>query len=76
MNEGFHIKYTGHETRARKLLLAKGLKTADELALMASYEVEQAINAAFDAIDCGEDWLLVPKEKQAEFRALVTWIDR
>ena len=76
MNDGFSIKYTGHETRARKLLLKKGLKTADELALMASYEVEQAINAAFKAVDCGEDWLLIPKDKVAEFNALVTWIDR
>lgn len=76
MNDGFRIKYTGHETRARKLLLQKGLKTPDELALMASYEVEQAINAAFKAIDCGEDWLLIPQDKVAEFNALVTWIDR
>lgn len=76
MNDGFHIKYTGHEFRARKLLLKKGLKTAEELAVMASFEVEQAINAAFKAIDCGEDWLLVPLEKVAEFNELITWIDR
>lgn len=76
MNEGFHIKYTGHETRARKLLLKKGLKTAEELALMASYEVEQAINAEFEATDCGEDWLLIPRDKIAEFNAIATWIKR
>lgn len=29
MNDGFRIKYTGHETRARKLLLQKGLKTPE-----------------------------------------------
>lgn len=76
MNDGFHIKYTGHESRARKILLARGIKTAEELAVMASYEVEQAINAAFRAIDCGEDWLLVPLDKVADFNELITWIDR
>ena len=43
---------------------------------MASYEVEQAINAAFEAVDCGEDWLLVPRDKVAEFNALITWVER
>lgn len=76
MNDGFHIKYTGHETRARKLLLKKELKTADELAVMTSFEVEQAINAEFQAFDCGEDWLLIPQDKVSDFQALVTWIDR
>lgn len=74
--DGFRIKYNGHELRARKLLLKKGLKTAEELAVMASFEVEQAINAAFKAIDCGEDWLLVPLDRAAEFNELITWIDR
>lgn len=76
MNDGFRIKYNGHELRARKLLLKQGLKTAEELAVMASYEVEQAINAAFEAVDCGEDWLLVPRDKVAEFNALITWVER
>lgn len=76
MNDGFHIKYTGHESRARKLLLARGIKSADELAVMASFEVEQAINAAFRAIDCGENWLLVPQDKVADFDELITWIGR
>ena len=76
MNDGFHIKYTGHESRARKILLARGIKTAEELAVMSSYEVEQAINAGFHAIDCGEDWLLVPLDKVADFNELITWIDR
>lgn len=76
MNEGFHIKYTGHETRARKLLLKKGLKTAEELAVMSASEVEQVINAEFEAAECGEDWLLVPRDKWPDFQALVTWIER
>ena len=75
MND-FRIKFTGHERMARKLLLKKGLKTADELAVLSAPEVEGAINAAFEAVECGEDWLLVPKDKRAEFQTLVTWIER
>ena len=74
--DGFRIKFTGHERMARQLLLKKGLKTAEELALMASHEVEQAINAEFEAVDCGEDWLLIPRDKMAEFNAIATWIER
>ncbi len=72
----FEIKYTGHEVRARKLLLQQKLKTAEELALMATHEVEQAINAEFEAIDAGEDWLLVPRDKLAEFNSIIKWIER
>lgn len=75
MND-FRIKFTGHERMARKLLLKKGLKTAEELAVLSAPEVEDAINAAFEAVECGEDWLLVPKNKRAEFQALVDWIER
>lgn len=76
MSDGFRIKFTGHERMARKLLLKKGLKTADELAVMSAPEIEQAINAEFEATECGEDWLLVPRDKWPEFQVLVTWIER
>ncbi len=72
----FRIKYTGHEMMTRKLLLKEGLKTAEELALMPSFEVERAINVAFTAIECGKNWLLIPRDKTADFNALVTWIKR
>lgn len=74
--ERFEINYTGHETNARKLLLEKGIKTEKELAMMNSRDVEQAINAEFEVIQAGEDWLLIPHDKESEFNALVTWIDR
>ena len=76
MNDGFHIKYRGHERVARKLLLKSGLKTADELEVMNLSEVEQAINDEFEAVECGEDWLLVPKDWWPEFHAHVAWIER
>ena len=74
--EKFCIKYTGHERAARKILLRLKIKPVDDLALMSAPEIEQAINARFDALECGENWLLVPKEKQAEFQALITWVAR
>ncbi len=74
--EKFCIKFAGHERAARKLLLHLKIKPVDNLALMSASDVEQAINARFDVQDCGEDWLLVPKEKRAEFQAIVSWIER
>lgn len=76
MEELFSIGFTGHEVKARKLLLQKGFKTSDELALMTLFEIEQAINAEFKAIGCGEDWMLIPNDLWSDFQALVTWIKR
>ena len=74
--QAFSIKYTGHEKDARKLLLRKRLNTVEELAVMSTADVEEAINANFIAYDCGEDWLLVEKSKVEEFRRLATWVER
>ena len=43
---------------------------------MTSYEVEQAINAEFEAIETGDDWLLIPQDKYAEFNRITEWICR
>ena len=72
----FKIRYHGHERQARELLLKKKLKTAEDLSLMTSYEVEQAINAEFEAIETGDDWLLIPQDKYAEFNRITEWICR
>lgn len=72
----FEITCTGHETKARRLLLEEALKTEKELALMTSNEVEDVINANFECYKCGDDWLLVPKDKVYEFNRIVTWIER
>ena len=76
MEEKFSIKFTGHEAQARKLLLKRGIKTAEELSVMSYFEVEQAINAEFNVIECGENWLLVPRDMWSDFQDLVTWIKR
>lgn len=76
MENGFEILYTGHENRARRLIIQNRLKTAGELAMMTGREVEQTINANFEAVKAGEDWLLIPRDKLSDFNAMVTWIER
>ncbi len=72
----FEIKYNGHEIAARKKLLKEGFKTADELAVMVSPDVENEINKHYEAIECGEDWLLVLKSEMKQFNEIISWIER
>lgn len=72
----FSIEYTGHEAMARQLLLKSGAKTAEELAIMTSYDIERAINSLYKAFECGGNWLLVRYEKLEDFNSLVTWVKR
>ena len=72
----FVMNYRGHEAQARKLLLEKGFRTAKELAVMDAVDVEQAVNAEYDAIPSGEDWLLIPKNKLDDFCEIAVWIER
>ena len=74
--KGFEVNYRGHETRARKLLMEKGFRTAEELALMDTMAVEQAVNAEYEAFPSGEDWLLIPKARYDDFCELAVWIER
>ena len=76
MNTVFEIIYTGHESKARKMILKNGLKSDKELATMTSHEVEKTINANFEAIRAGDDWLLIPRDKLADFNEIATWITR
>ncbi|MCI8274923.1 MAG: hypothetical protein HFI66_04815 [Lachnospiraceae bacterium] len=75
-DKGFEANYRGHEAQARVLLLEKGLKTAEELAIMDAVAVEQAVNEEYEAYPSGDDWLLVPKGRLGEFCGIVTWIER
>ncbi|MBD5130298.1 MAG: hypothetical protein HDT43_10340 [Ruminococcaceae bacterium] len=61
---------------ARSLLLKKKLKTAEELAVMDSNEVEQDINAEYTSYKIGEDWLLIPNDKIADFDDMAEWVRR
>lgn len=73
--EPFSALCTEHETGARKLLLARSIKTEKQLAVMGCDDVKDAIDANFLAIRAGEeDWLLIPKERASEFNALAIWI--
>lgn len=66
--------FTGHHVNAR-LLMSKYLKEKD-LALMTDEEIEKKINDWYIAIQLGDDWMLVPKEKIDAFEKMITWICR
>lgn len=72
----FEITCIGHEKKARMLLLQEKLRTADELATMTEYEIEEAINAKFECYKVEDDWLLVPLDKVHSFNAMIRWIER
>ena len=66
--------FTGHFANAR-LLMSKYLKEKD-LALMTDEEIEKKINDWYIAIQLGDDWMLVPREKVDAFEKMITWICR
>lgn len=76
MENNFKICYLGHERAARKLLLKEGHKTEKELAVMASEEIEMAIEERYVTIKVEDDWLLIPKDKYPAFQEIAEWIDR
>ena len=76
MKNDFEINYSGHERAARDLLLREKKKTERELAVMTGREVEMAINEEYVAIQAGEDWLLISKDKYEDFQEIAEWIDR
>lgn len=43
---------------------------------MTGREVEMAINEEYVAIQAGEDWLLISKDKYEDFQEIAEWIDR
>ncbi len=75
-DKGFTVKYRKHETGARKLLLEKGVKTTEELALMDTIDVEQVVNAEYEAFQSGPDWILVPRDRYDDFCRIAIWIER
>lgn len=72
----YESQVTGHFRNARSLLLSKKYINANVLAQMTDEDVEREINARYIAIQLGDDWMLVPKEKQSEFEKMITWICR
>ena len=72
----YESQVTGHFRNARSLLLSKNHITANILAQMTDEDVEREINARYIAIQLGDDWMLVPKEKLDAFEKMITWICR
>lgn len=70
----YKSQFSGHLVNAR-LLMSKYLKEKD-LALMTDEEIEKEINERYIAIQLGDDWMLVPREKVDAFEKIITWIKR
>ncbi len=51
-NEPFVIKYDGHESSARKLIIETKIKSAKELAIMTNSELAQIINTKSERTIC------------------------
>lgn len=76
MVNGYYAAFTGHERRARQLLLDKKLVDPLDLAVMSNSEVADTINANFECYRVDDDWMLIPKDKSKEFNQFVEWINR
>lgn len=70
----YKSQVSGHFRKAR-LLMSK-YESAKDLALMTDEEIEKKINDLYIAIQLGDNWMLVPKEKKNEFEKMITWICR
>lgn len=70
----FEIIYTGHERQARRLL--KKYLTDEELSQMCLFEVQKKVNELFLCYLIGEDWMLIPRDKEDEFNKITEWVDR
>lgn len=74
MSDKFEIIYTGHANDSEELLLSHF--PASEIVLMTNEMLENHINENYICYKCGEDWLVIPKEKEKEFNKMANWICR
>lgn len=74
MSDKFVIKYTGQRNDIEEILLK--YFSSEEINLMTDEAIEAFINENYVCYDCGEDWLIISKEKEKEFNRMVDWICR
>lgn len=71
------LNYIGMERRIRKLALDEEMETAENIALMTSYEVCNLIAKKYEVVYSENDKIgLVHKEKMEEYSKLVKIISR
>ena len=74
MSDKFVIKYTGQRNDIKEILLNHfSLKKVNS---MTDEEIETFINDNYICYECGEDWLIIQKEKEQEFNRIADWICR
>lgn len=73
-HDAYKSFFTGHYAQARKLI-SKYI-SMEKMALMTDVDIEKEINKRFIAIQIGDDWLLIDREKEQEFNDIVLFIGR
>ena len=72
-----HVRYTGMERDARKIILKDNLATAEEVALMTSLDVFDRLLEKYEVVMCeSEDILLIDKKKIKEFNKMAVYLTR
>ena len=74
MSDKFRIKYTGQRNDIKEILLNHF--TLEKVELMTDDEIEIFINKNYVCYECGEDWLIISKEKENEFNRITDWVCR
>lgn len=70
----FEFIYTGHEKQVRRLM--KKYLTDEELSQMCFDELQKKVNELFLCYLVGEDWILIPRDKEDEFNKIAEWVCR
>lgn len=73
-HDAYKSYFSGHYAQARDLI-SKYI-SVEKLALMTDIDIEKEINKRFIAIQIGDNWLLVDREKEQEFKEVTLFIER
>ena len=72
-----HIKYTGMERDARKIVLKNNLAKAEDIAIMTDIEVYEILLQKYEVVMSErEKILLIEKEKIEEFNSMAVYLSR
>lgn len=66
--------FSGHYAKAIKLI-SKYI-SVEKMGLMTDSDIEKEVNKRFIAIQIGDDWLLIDREKEEEFNDIALFIGR
>lgn len=70
----FEFMYVSHEKEVRRIL--RKYLTDEELSQMCVDELQTEVDKLFLCCLIGEDWVLIPRDKEDEFNKIVEWVHR